>query len=313
MQLSTMMDMPGCREVNVSCETLPDSGANGENTFSQVFSQLPKLSSSKILWSGISLEQHYLPPGETPEYSLEQFVITINLGQSFQVERILDRHLKTGLMFTGAVALCPMHSSQAIRWDRDANILLLNLESELLTRNAIELLDTDRFELLPHLIVQDVLIHQIGLGLKAQLQTNSSDSRLYAESAATFLAVHLLQNYSTRKASVQEYEGGLPQQQLKQAIDYIQDNLVREISLNELANYLGISRYYFCRLFKQSTGLSPHQYVIQQRVERAKQLLLRGEMRIADVAQACGFTHQSHLTRHFKRLTGMTPKTLLKA
>ena len=296
----------------MSSEDLLEIGVNGENIFSQVFSQPPMLSSDRTRWSGMSLEHHYLPPGETPEYSLEQFVITINLGQSVQVERTLDRHLQTGLMFTGAVGLCPMYTSQAIRWDRDANVLLLNLEPELLTRNAVELLDTDRYEMLPHLITQDALIHQIGLGLKAQLKTNGSDSRLYAESAATFLAVHLLQNYTTRKSSIREYEGGLPQQKLKQSIDYIQDNLAREISLNELANELGISRYYFCRLFKQSTGFSPHQYVIQQRVEQAKQLLLRGEMSIADVAQVCGFAHQSHLTRHFKRLTGVTPKTLLK-
>lgn len=291
---------------------LPDIGANCENVFSEVLPQPSTLFSGKTLWNGMSLEHYYLPAGETPEYFLEQFVITINLGQSVQVERILDRHLQTGLMFTGAVGLCPMHTSQAIRWDRDANILLLNLEPELLTRNAVELLDTDQYEMLPHLITQDALIHQIGLGLKAQLKTNASDSHLYAESAATFLAVHLLQNYTTRKSSIQEYEGGLPQQQLKRAIDYIQDHLAKEISLNAIANYLGISRYYFCRLFKQSTGLSPHQYVIQQRVERAKQLLLQGEMSIADVAQVCGFAHQSHLTRHFKRLTGVTPKTLLK-
>ncbi|MCC5643628.1 AraC family transcriptional regulator [Nostoc sp. CHAB 5824] len=281
---------------------------NGGNPFSQVFSEPPMLSSSKIIWSGMSLEQHCLPPGETPEYSLEQFAITINLGQSFRVERTLDRHLKTGLMFTGAVGLCPMYTSQAIRWDRDANILLLNLQHELLTRNAVELLDTDQYEMLPHLITQDPLVHQIGLGLKAQLQTNSSESRLYAESAATFLAVHLLQNYSTRKSSIQEYVAGLPQQQLKKAVDYIQDNLTQEISLDAIANYLGISRYYFCRLFKQSTGLSLHQYLIQQRVERAKQLLLQGKMSIADIAQACGFSHQSHLHRHFKRSTGVTPK-----
>lgn len=297
----------------MSGEELPDIGANCENAFPQVFSEPPMLSTGKTLWSGMSLEHHYLPPGETPEYSLEQFVISINLGQSVQVERILDKHLQTGLMFTGAVGLCPMYTSQAIRWDRDASILLLNLEPELLNGNAVELLDTDQYEMLPHLITQDALIHQIGLGLKAQLKTNGSDSRLYAESAATFLAVHLLQNYSTRKSSIREYEGGLPQQKLKQSIDYIQDNLAREISLNELANELGISRYYFCRLFKQSTGFSPHQYVIQQRVERAKQLLLQGKMSIADVAQTCGFTHQSHLTRHFKRLTGLTPKTLLKS
>jgi AraC family transcriptional regulator len=296
----------------MSGEDLLDIGANCKNVFPEVLPGSPTLSSGKTLWNGMSLEHHNLPPGETPEYALEQFVITINLGQSFQIERTLDRHLQTGLMFTGAVGLCPMHTSQAIRWDRDANILLLNLEPELLTRNAVELLDTDRYEMLPHLITQDALIHQIGLGLKAQLKTNDSDSRLYAESAATFLAVHLMQNYTTRKSSIREYEGGLPQQKLKQSIDYIQDNLAGEISLNELADYLGISRYYFCRLFKQSTGLSPHQYVIQQRVERAKQLLQRRGMSIADVAQACGFAHQSHLNRHFKRLTGVTPKTLLK-
>ncbi|NDJ25633.1 helix-turn-helix domain-containing protein [Nostoc sp. B(2019)] len=285
--------------------------ANGENTFSQLFSKPPMLSSGRIMWSEMSLEQHYLPSGETPEYSLEQFAITINLGQSLQVERTLDRHLQTGLMFTGAVGLCPMYTSQAIRWDRDANVLFLNLEHELLTRNAIELLDTDQYEMLPHLITQDALIYQIGLGLKAQLKTNGSGSRLYAESAATFLAVHLLQNYSNRQSSIRGYAGSLPQQQLKKAVDYIQDNLAQEIYLDAIANYLGISRYYFCRLFKQSTSLSLHQYVIQQRVERAKQLLLQGKMSIADIAQACGFSHQSHLHRHFKRLTGVTPKNFL--
>lgn len=297
----------------MSGKEISDIDANNENAFPHVFSQPPMLSTGGRMWSGISLEQHFLPPGETPEYSLEQFVITINLGQSFQVERTLGRQRQTGLMFTGAVGLCPMHTSQAIRWDKDAKILLLNLEHQLLTRNALELLDTDQYEMLPHLITQDVLIHQIALGLETQLKTNGSDSRLYAESAATFLAVHLLQNYSTRKSSVCEYAGGLPLQKLKQVIDYIQDNLAQEISLDAIANYLGISRYYFCRLFKQSTGLSPHQYVIQQRVEQSKQLLLQGEMSIADIAQACGFAHQSHLNRHFKRLTGITPRTLLKS
>ncbi|WGV27377.1 helix-turn-helix domain-containing protein [Halotia branconii] len=277
---------------------------------SQLFPYPSLLSSSWTTWKGIGLEHLQLPFGETPEYSLKQFVITINLGQSFKVERTLDRHLQTGIMFTGAVALCPMHTSQSIYWDKDANILWLSLEHELLTRNSIELLDTDEYEILPHLITQDALIYQIGLGLKAQLKTNGLDSCMYAESAATFLAVHLLQNYSTQKSSIQEYAGGLPLQKLKQVVDYIHDHLAQEISLNAIANYVGISCYYFCRLFKQSTGLTLHQYVIQQRVERAKQLLLQGEMSIADIALACGFSHQSHLNRHFKRLTGVTPKTL---
>ncbi|HBB33962.1 MAG TPA: AraC family transcriptional regulator [Cyanobacteria bacterium UBA8803] len=295
----------------MSCKELPGINPGCKNVYPEVLSRPPLLSSGKTLWSGISLDQFLLPPGETAEYALEEFVLTINLGQGFQVERILGKNSQIGFMFTGAVALCPMHTPQAIRWDRKTHILSLKLEQKLLHRHALEVLDTEEFELIPHLITQDALIHQIGLGLKAQLQTNDVNSRLYAESAATFLAVHLLQTYSTRKSIVQEYKSGLPQQKLRQVIEYIQEHLAEEISLNELADYLGISRYYFCRLFKQSTGLSPYQYTIQQRVERAKQLLLQGTLSISDIAIACGFTHQSHLNRHFKRLTGVTPKTLL--
>jgi len=76
----------------------------------------------------------------------------------------------------------------------------------------------------------------------------------------------------------------------------------------ELAAIAQLSVFHFCRSFKRSTGFTPHQYVIQQRVERAKQLLKDGKMGISEVAIACGFTHQSHLNRHFKRLTGVPPK-----
>lgn len=297
----------------MSGENLPDGRASSKNIYPEFLIQPPLLSSGKTLWNGISLDQILLPPGETPEYALEEVVLTINLGQGFQVERIMGQHPQTGFMFTQAVALCPIQTSQAIRWDRDVHILSLNLQPELLTRHAIEVLDTDRFELIPHLLTHDALIYQIGMGLKHQLKTSGGHSRLYAESAATFLAVHLLQTYSTQRKLITEYEGGLPQQKLKQAIDYIQDHLAQEISLNELADYLGMSRYYFCRLFKQSIGLSPYQYVIQQRVERAKQLLIQGHMSISDIAIACGFAHQSHLNRHFKRLIGVTPKTLFKS
>jgi len=76
-----------------------------------------------------------------------------------------------------------------------------------------------------------------------------------------------------------------------------------------LAAIAQLTPYHFCHSFKQFVGISPHQYVIQQRVERAKQLLVHGKMSLSEIALACGFTHQSHLNRHFKRLTVVTPKT----
>ena len=288
-------------------------GSSPEDGFLQIFPQTPLLSSHKAAWSGISLEHHYLPPGETPEYTVEQYILSINIGQSFQYERIIAGHLQTGLIANGAVGVCPLHLPHMLRWSEAANLLLLKLEPQLLTRHALELLGSDRVELVPYFAVADPLIQQIGLALRAELQLHGSNGRLYAESMANALAVHLLRHCSTQRQNIPVYPGGLPLNKLQLVTDYINDYLERELSLNELAAIAQLSPYHFSRAFKQSTGFSPHQYVIQQRVERAKQLLRQGKMSIAEIAIACGFTHQSHLNRHFKRLTGVTPRTLLKS
>jgi AraC family transcriptional regulator len=95
---------------------------------------------------------------------------------------------------------------------------------------------------------------------------------------------------------------------LQQAIDYIHTNLDRDLSLAELASDVNISPTYFASLFKQATGISPYQYVIRQRVERAKVMLTKTNLTIADIALQVGFSSQSHLTQQFKRVTGLTPK-----
>jgi AraC family transcriptional regulator len=140
------------------------------------------------------------------------------------------------------------------------------------------------------------------------LENNPKGSRLYAETMANALAVHLLQNYSAHQPILREYTGGLSSRQLRQVIDYINGHLDRDLGLAELAAVVQMSPHYFTRLFKQSTGLTPHQYVIRRRVERAKELLFKGELSIAEVAYSVGFANQSHLNRHLKRLLGVTPR-----
>jgi len=91
-------------------------------------------------------------------------------------------------------------------------------------------------------------------------------------------------------------------------MDYINTQLDQDLSLVQIAKVINLSPTYFASLFKRATGNSLHQYVIQKRVERAKLLLLKTDLMIADIALQVGFSSQSHLTQQFKRLTSMTPK-----
>jgi len=164
----------------------------------------------------------------------------------------------------------------------------------------------------PQAPIRDALVCQLGLALKTVLEHDPISGRLYAEAAATMLAVHLLQHYGQRKLEFRDYTDGLPRSVLRQVIDYIQANLEQELGLADLATIANLSPHYFTRLFKQSTGFTPHQFVIRCRVERAKTLLLNSQSSIAEVAQQVGFANQAHLNVQIKRLLGVTPKTILK-
>jgi AraC family transcriptional regulator len=120
--------------------------------------------------------------------------------------------------------------------------------------------------------------------------------------------VHLLRNHSATQLRVALYNGGLSDRQLLQVTDYINDHLAQDIKLSDLAQLLGMSQFHFSRLFKQSMGVTPHQYVLQQRVERAKQLLKETKLSVMEIALLCGFSSHSHLGKWFRQHIGMTPK-----
>jgi AraC family transcriptional regulator len=95
------------------------------------------------------------------------------------------------------------------------------------------------------------------------------------------------------------------------AVEYIQDQLGKELTVSSVAEAVSMSPFYFARLFKEATGKSPHQFIIEARVSKARHLLERGNISISDAAHEVGFVDQSHLTRHFKRVFGLPPKAFL--
>ncbi|MFH7243187.1 MAG: helix-turn-helix domain-containing protein [Spirulina sp.] len=279
------------------------------NRLTDVLEPNPTLHSHHTGWRSITLETFDLAAGETSEYCLKHHVVSIHTGPEagVRLRRITENQCEEATLSLGSAAICPTHRPHFFELNGNSKALCLNLKPDLLHSHATELFGRDRVELLPKMGIQDGLIYQLGLALQTDLCRQANSDRLYAEALATTLALHLLRHYSTFGDRYPTCKGKLSPKKLKLVTDYINDNLARELSLKELAVITQLSQHHFCRTFKRSTGLSPHQYVIRQRVERAKRLLKQGSMPLADIAISCGFNHQSHLHRHFKRLTGVTP------
>jgi AraC family transcriptional regulator len=110
------------------------------------------------------------------------------------------------------------------------------------------------------------------------------------------------------RSPVHRTEGALPQGKLRAVVEYIEEHLDTGLTLEQMAAAAHLSAYHFARQFKACTGVAPYQYVIARRVERAKRLLQGGDLSLAEVAACSGFSDQSQLSHHFKRLVGFTPR-----
>jgi AraC-like DNA-binding protein len=161
-------------------------------------------------------------------------------------------------------------------------------------------------ELRSALMIERTLPQVILKELAAEVTAPGVHGRLYAESILTALLIDLVrhQGAQTRAAPI---KGGLAPRQLRRVEQMIRDQLAEDLSLSELASITNLSKAHFARAFRNSTGLPPHQYQLNARVEHAKRLLRRGDMTLTEIGLECGFRDQSHFIRAFRRRVGVSP------
>jgi AraC family transcriptional regulator len=273
------------------------------------------LSSVGTKWNDVVVEQHHFPSSELADVMFKRHVIAINIGHSFTYEFKKEGRFQRFFKARGAISFFPSHQpfSGRLKAERGvfANFLLLALDPAFMSRVAQELeLDADRIELVERRGT-DPTLHHVALALRAGVQSGDAFDRMYGEALSTALAVHLLRKYSAAVLEPKRQYGGLPREKLVRAVEYIQDQLDTDLTVSGIAQAVYMTPSYFTRLFKESTGQSPYQYVVEARVRKAKDLLTTGKFTISEVAHHVGFADQSHLTRHFKRVFGLPPKRLL--
>ncbi|PLQ00273.1 AraC family transcriptional regulator [Cupriavidus pauculus] len=159
----------------------------------------------------------------------------------------------------------------------------------------------------PHLTVADPVVHHMSQALLPALENPERASTLFVDHMALALRAHLVQAYGGVQLPARRIHTRLAPWQEMRAKELIVENLDGEISLEMLAEACRLSRAHFAKAFRATVGMPPHRWMVLQRIERAKQYLLRSDLTLGQIAQVCGFSDQSHFTRAFAQTVGASP------
>lgn len=259
-------------------------------------------------WGPVRVEHYRLREGELPEHAHRDHLLLLSLSGCSGEMRTAGG-LRASAQARGGVCLIPSGEPFSTRVGGDAEALGIYLDPALVERAARDADPSGRFQIVARSNPRDPLVNRVGLALLAEMESEAPGARLYAESLANVLAVHVLRNYTDAGAEPRSFKGGLSGRRLRRVLSYIAENHEHELTLEDIANEAAMSTFHFAREFKRATGTTPHQHLIKFRVERAKALLSESQLPLAEVGLRTGFSHQSHFTRLFRRLTGTTPQS----
>ena len=278
---------------------------------SVIYPEAVVVSSERLGWQNLRAIQVRQQPEWTIQ-PLENHCIIIQLGPAVAVSAQIDHYKFEQTVQPGDITIVPAGmSTQWRQQDPGTNDALHLYLHPHVVRTTAESVDFDTAQTLvkPQFGIRDEQIHHIALSLLCELREANVIGRIYADSLAKVLAMQLVRRYSYVK-DVHVTRGGMAPCKLRKAIEFINANLDKEqtVALAAVAEEVHMSYFHFSRAFKQSTGVSPNVYMIEQRIERAKKLLSETDFPIADIALRVGFASQSHFTTTFRRLAWTTPK-----
>ncbi|GAB1543225.1 AraC family transcriptional regulator [Scytonema sp. NUACC21] len=270
------------------------------------------LSSVQAGWRDrLTLEVHRLTPMELPEHYIEDHRLIINLGGSVRFGWRTGGRTHEAILPPGGFCLQSNGETNTPFWQDEMTVAAIAIKPAFIetiledrTPDAIDTFAERR-------CIGDELAYNYARAIASELATPGEP--LYAETLSLAFTLHLLNCHSRKAKKPLSPKGKLSATQLRDAIALARTQLGAELNLTQLAEAAQVSEFHFSRLFKKTTGLAPHQFVLRLRLERAQALIQTGQMPLSDVAVTVGFFDQAHFTNVFKRAFGMTPRAFAKS
>ena len=260
----------------------------------------------------LSLEYFEAEPSEMPIGTFDQHHILINLRDTpHRVENWRGGEHRDFLFHKDEIVVTPAGLESGWRWYEKSQCIVITLEPrklEVFTQNELgRILSQQQLSDLPQFKDEDLT--SAAVMLLSALRDGGTSSDVMFESLSRVFLVKLINKYGDARGEELSYTRNFTASHYKRVLDYMADNYGTAIQIEEMAKKIGFSPAHFSRLFKSVIGDSPYQFLMRYRVERAAEMLSKTNDPLIDIALACGFADQPHLTRIFKKFRGTTPKS----
>jgi AraC family transcriptional regulator len=284
-------------------------GVNVTESFDSFLARLSlQAASTDAIANGVSIELYRGVQGDGPENTSDKHILTMGSKRPSRFE--LGRNVNHKVSYVkqpGSLSLVPAGMCPGMRAETEFDLLVCALDPALVSTLDSELERRPEGELRLHANFQDPAAQQLMTLLIADANEGYTTERLYMESLTQALAVRMLflgrgiQSQTNNRGT-----SGLPRHVLRRIIERMRC-FSCDLSLQALANESGYSRVHFVRMFRAATGFSPHNYLLNLRLERARELLNNPSLSLIDIALDCGFSSHSHMSRLFHKSVGVTP------
>lgn len=261
-------------------------------------------------FEGFSICYHPMTPMQWLEEAYDQIAVVVPLAQGGTQLALPPASQR---LAPGQACIIPAQQRHQLRLTQSGELLMIFLERQFISQSINSIFLSSSWCFTQPQIIEDSVIQFVAQNLKKKISRTDAIAQHYCKALSQILAIHLVDRYTETKPLPKPQKTGIFCDKVVPILEHIHNHLDSELKVSDLATMAGLSAPHFCRVFKKSMALSPHRYILLQRVDRAKELLQESELTLSEIAIQCGFYDQSHFSLQFRNFTGMTPKSYRQA